>query len=363
VRAAQAQAEAAQGGIGQARAGVEEARAGVAGVATTRGYTEIRSLMNGVVTQRRISPGTLVQPGQTILQVAQINPIRLQANVAEADLKRVCVGSPFIIRDQSGSGKGKTIAARVSSIAPAVDPQTRTGLVEAVVPNADSRFLPGEYVVMEIETGQSRSNLTVPTVAIQQRAGATGETLATQAQSFVWVAEPVEGQTNQFTVRRVEVRTGVSDGATVEVLSGLQEGKRVVTAGYQYLKDGDIVATAGAVLAHSSEAMPPTPDMEETQGVRSNSTVLPAQTASVSVTEQGFVPVNVTLRGGVPARIIFTRKTDATCATAVVFPDFKIKKALPLGKPVVIEFTPKKNSEIVFGCDQDLMLRGKVVAR
>lgn len=66
VRAAQAQADAARGGVGQAQAGIAQAQAGVAAVTTTRGYTQIRSLVDGVVTQRLISPGTLVQPGQGI---------------------------------------------------------------------------------------------------------------------------------------------------------------------------------------------------------------------------------------------------------------------------------------------------------
>jgi plastocyanin domain-containing protein len=87
------------------------------------------------------------------------------------------------------------------------------------------------------------------------------------------------------------------------------------------------------------------------------------QTANVAITEQGFTPANVPLRGKVPARIIFTRKTEATCAKAVVFPDLHIKRELPINKPVVIEFTPEKSGEIVFGCGMDMMLRGKVVVK
>ena len=64
---------------------------------------------------------------------------------------------------------------------------------------------------------------------------------------------------------------------------------------------------------------------------------------------------------GVPTRVTFTRKTDATCGTEVLFPDYNIKKALPLNQAVVVEFTPRKG-EIKFTCGMN-MLQGKVVAQ
>jgi RND family efflux transporter MFP subunit len=370
VRGAQAQAEAARGSMGQAQAGVQQASAAVAAATTLRGYTEIHALVDGVVTQRRISPGTLVQPGQGILQVAQISPIRLQANVAEADLKLVRVGSVVTVRDESGPGKGATLTARVTSVAPAVDPQTRTGLVEAIVPNTDARFLPGEFVSMEIEIGQSRSNLAVPSAAIMRRADDTGSILATQTQTTVWVAEPVPGQANQYTVQQVTVQTGVSDGTMTEIVSGLQEGQRVVVIGYQNLKNGDTVNTANIFMASaektSAPATPPLaatlPSTHHEHSVRSESSgPASSQSATVTLTEDGYHPDSLALRAGVPARITFLRKTDVTCGTEIVLPEYHIQKPLPLNQPVVIEFTPRQG-EMTFTCGMR-MLKGKVVAQ
>ncbi len=348
VRQQKAAADVARSGIGQTQAGVSQAEAGVSQATTTAGYTEIRSLLDGVVTQRLISPGTLVNPGQAILKVAQINPIRLQANVAEADLQRVRAGTLVTVRDRDN--KGKPVMARLTSVAPAVDAQTRTGLVEVIVPNPGRRFLPGEYVVMEIATGESTVPLSVPAAAVQQRATVEA---GGKASSYVWVAEAA--QAGRFTVRPVAVQTGVSDGAQVEIRSGLKPGQRVVTLGYQYLSEGDTVTTSQITLAAAS---PASGDRSTHAGGDGK-----AQSASIAVTENGFEPANVTLKAGAPARLTFTRKTDATCATEVIFPDFNIKKALPLNQPVTVEFTPKKNGAIVFGCGMDMMLRGKVVAR
>ncbi|HXI15747.1 MAG TPA: efflux RND transporter periplasmic adaptor subunit [Chloroflexota bacterium] len=398
VRQMRAAANASRQRIGQAQSAAQGAQAGVSGAAATLSYAQIRSQTDGVVTQRIISPGTLVSPGQAILRVSQISPIRLQANVAEGDLKRIRVGSQVTVRERDNQGgKVKSLMARVTSIAPAVDPQTRTGLVEVIVPNTDRSFLPGEYVVMEIETGQSIGALQVPSVAIQQRTSASGEVISTQPTSYIWMAEPVAGQQGQFTVKQVEVRTGVSNGSTTEILSGLQAGQRVVTAGYQYLKEGAIVATEQTIMASEGtrsggmEGMPgmegsSSPDgtggtdgaaddqaqgggMGDMPGMTQNGAGSAntggaggAQAASIAVTEQGFEPQSVTLKAGTPARVTFTRKTDATCAKEVVFPDFNIKKALPLNEPVTVEFTPKETGTLSYACGMN-MLKGQVVVQ
>ena len=348
ISGARAAAEVARSGIGQAQAGVSQAEAGVSAATTKGGYTEIRSLLDGVVTQRLISPGTLVNPGQAILKVAQIDPIRVQANVAESDLNRMRVGSLVTVRDRDK--QAKAVTARLTSVAPSVDPQSRTGLVEAIISNPNRRFLPGEYVVMEIATGQSRTPLSVPASAVQQRATvATGEKPA----SYVWVAEAA--QSGQLTVRPVTVQTGVSDGTQIEIRSGLKPGQRVVTMGYQNLSEGDVVTAPRSTLAAAS----PTARAGSTPGTGSDDKV---QSAAITVTEKGFEPAIVTLRAGAPAKLTFTRKTDATCATEVVFPDFNIKKELPLNEPVTVEFTPKKTGTLSYACGMN-MLRGQVVVR
>jgi len=137
-----------------------------------------------------------------------------------------------------------------------------------------------------------------------------------------------------------EVGLGRSFGNQVEVLSGLSAGDSVVSAGSFFVRaEAERLGLRPAGGATASPA---------------------AQTAKVSVTEKGFEPDAVQLRAGVPARITFTRTTDKTCATEVVFPSTGIKRALPLNTPVVIEFTPGKTGSIAFVCGMN-MLKGTVV--
>lgn len=245
VRQAEASANAARQRIGQAESGIRQARASLGTATTAESYTAVYSQLDGVVIQRVVSPGTLANPGQTLLRVAQISPIRLQANVAETDLARVRIGAPVRVGGQGD--RQPSISARVTSIAPVVDPAARTGIVEAVVPNRDGRFLPGRYVVMDLSTGRNTSALSVPAEAIRWHTAPSSGVISTQSTPSVWVAEPLDGQAGQYTVTPTKVQVGISNGARTEILSGLQEGQQVVVSGQDSLKSGDTVAAMNAV--------------------------------------------------------------------------------------------------------------------
>jgi RND family efflux transporter MFP subunit len=184
-RAAQAAAQAAVHRIAHTAAGVREAQAMLNTAGVVRDYTEIRSPVDGMITQRLISPGVLVNPGQTILKVSEVRPIRLQANVAESDLANIRVGNRVRVRTMRDPGG--VVDTRVTSIFPAVDPVARTAVVEAIVPNADGRFLPGEYLSMEISTRAKQSALVVPSSAVVWQPKASSDVLATDQAPAVWV--------------------------------------------------------------------------------------------------------------------------------------------------------------------------------
>ena len=85
------------------------------------------------------------------------------------------------------------------------------------------------------------------------------------------------------------------------------------------------------------------------------------QTAAVTVGPGGFSPREVRLEAGVPARLVFTRTTDGTCATEVQVPDLGVPKtALPLDEPVAVTFTPEEAGTYAFTCGMGMM-RGTLV--
>ena len=347
IKQSQADASAARKRIAGAQAQTEQARAAAQSAAATLGYAEIRAQLDGVVTQRLIGPGTLVNPGQSILKIAQINPIRLQANVAESDLARIEVGAPVQVK--SSADAKKSITARVTSIAPAVDPQSRTGLVEVVVDNPDAKFTPGEYVVMQITTGQVFGALTVPSRAIRYRTTPSGGAVSTRNDAYIWVAQPVTG-TDQMTAQRVPVVIKSDNGESAAIVGDVKANARVVVSPAQNLSDGMTIMATNMSAGNGKMTM------------ASDAATAPGkvQKIAIALTEKGYEPATLNLKANVPAQLTFTRKTDATCGTEVQFPDFQIRKKLPLNQPVTIRFTPKKSGTLAFGCGMN-MIRGKLV--
>lgn len=297
LQSAQSDVESAEAGVQGAdhqaqhsRAGIRAAQANLTTSKVMKGYTEVRSRVDGVVTRRQLSPGTLVAAGQTILEVAQIAPIRIQANVPSSDLDRIRKGSRLRVRGGAGAedpgarGEGREtkdewVEARVSSVFPGVDPQARSGIVEALTPNTGGRFHPGQFVTVEITTGDRPAALHVPVAALVWRAGfsSTGQSGAQKA--TVWVAEekaaagptiyycPMhlevrtrkpglcpkckmdlvpEATSGGWRVRRMPVEVGMSDGRVSEIHSGLTKGQRVVVTGLNDLREGDAVVPVAA---------------------------------------------------------------------------------------------------------------------
>lgn len=323
IQTAEAEAAAARQKIAQSAAGVRQAQAGLQGVAAQAGYAEIRAEIDGVVTERTISPGTLVSPGQTILRISQLDPIRLQANVPAADLARMRVGLPVSIARAEGTGGPAT--GKISSVSPAIDPVSRTGVVEVTIPNRDRAFTPGQFLTMSLPLGNQGSQRFIPQAAVQTSVSDGTAVQATGTASFVWVATPVAGQAGRYTVSRRTVELGDRAGDVVAIKAGLEPGTKVVLTGAAGLSEGDTVSEPPSSMDATAPAV-------------------------VSVTENGFEPSSLTIPSGSPHRVTFVRKTNNTCAKQVVFPSLKITRDLPTGASGTLDYACGMN-----------MLKGKVV--
>ena len=79
----------------------------------------------------------------------------------------------------------------------------------------------------------------------------------------------------------------------------------------------------------------------------------------IAVTADGFSPGRIEVASGVEIELVFTRKSDKTCATEIAVPSLKVKKQLPLNEPVSVVLTPTKE-DVTFACGMN-MLKGKLV--
>ena len=274
-RMAEADLVVAAGQADKEAAGADAAQAAAREATIVRGYAQITSPANGVVTERPVAPGMLVQPGTVILKVAELDRVRVQAHVATSDLAGVGPGTPIEIILQGGAIK--SLAARVTSVFPAASDQTRTAVVEAVIPNLGGRLMPGAFVTVRIAKHGVSDRILVPAEAIMSEGGG----------SYVWVAsggasapisyqcekchmiysasdakrnnyhDPMDGgrllpisspssSVRGLTAHRLPVQAGATDGTWTEIVSGdIPAGDQVVTHGQAGLTESAaLVATA-----------------------------------------------------------------------------------------------------------------------
>jgi multidrug efflux pump subunit AcrA (membrane-fusion protein) len=265
---AEADLAVAQGQAAQARAGASAAQAAARESAIVQGYARITSPATGIVTARPVAPGTLVQPGTTILRVAELDRVRVQASVAASDLTSIEVGTPV----QITAGAAQSIAARVTAVFPSANDETRTAVVEAVIPNPGRRLRPGAFVTVRIAAPAALGKLLVPAAAVITSGGASqvwvAQGAAGAAKPAVYQCEKchmtysaVDAAKRHFidpmdggrlvamppaprsgadgTAHQVAVQTGASDGAWTEIMGGgLHPGDQVVTHGQAGLTEG-----------------------------------------------------------------------------------------------------------------------------
>ena len=197
-------------------------------------YTKILAPFDGIVTLRTIDPGDMVYQasspkGKTepLLRVAKLDVIRVKTYVPERDAIWVDIGDPATITFEALAGRAfKAPVARVSG---ALDPATRTMLVEIDLKNDDRAILPGSYGQARIALARHEHALALPTGAVQFAADG--------AQVFVIAND---------TVSRKNVVVGLTDAQWLEITSGVAETDRVVaSASTAGLADGARVRVLG----------------------------------------------------------------------------------------------------------------------
>jgi RND family efflux transporter MFP subunit len=184
---------------------------------------ELRSPISGVVTDRRFDAGDMYTAGG-ILTVMQINPLKITMNVSEQYFPQVKRGmganiSVDLFADRVFSGS-------VSLISPAIDPATRTFMVEVTIPNAGATLRPGMYCRATLRLGEQQG-IMLSDLAVQKQIGT--------AERFVYVIK------DNVAERRV-VTIGRQVDGKYNILTGLQAGEQVVVSGASRLQNGTAVS-------------------------------------------------------------------------------------------------------------------------
>ena len=290
--------------------------------------------LTGIVTARKANVGLVVDPGSELFTVASVSPVWVIADVQEADLSKVRVGGAATV--VADAFPDRRINGKVSYISPDLRSETRTGQVRVEVPNpgGDLRF--GMFVNVELVTPHASAAVTVPAEAVQ----------TIGARHFVYVAPA--GETGEYVER--EVTVGTREGDAVEILHGVEAGDQVVTKGSFLVR-----------AERERLGLRPPDASARSQGPASASETAP-RIVKVTVVESGFEPSRVPAAPGSRVTLEFTRLVELSCATEVVVPSQKIRKALPLNTPVQVEILVPPSGDIAFACGMN-MHKGAVVVQ
>ncbi len=201
------QFEQAQAAFRAASARLTGAREALKEAEIYRGYTVIRSPVNGYVVEKDMEVGDMTSPGRPILVLQEGGPLQLEAAVREGLAGTIDLGDSLQVKVDA---IGKTFTGVVEEKVPVADPRSRSFLVKVSLPQTPG-LRSGMFGRLYLPTGWV-TPLTVPKQAIQQIG---------QLQQ-VWVVSEKEAPQKRY------VRTGTVYEDRVEVLSGLDEGERVL---------------------------------------------------------------------------------------------------------------------------------------
>jgi cobalt-zinc-cadmium efflux system membrane fusion protein len=175
--------------------------------------------VGGEVVERLVGPGQLLQAGATqIFTISNTNTVWVLVNVYQSDLPYVRSGDSVEINTDSYP---EMFHGKISYIAPALDPTTRTLQARIVTDNLGKKLKKDMYVTAEVSAGSIPNAITVPDTAVLRD---------TENQPFVYV----QTNANQFARRLVSV--GQSSKGRIQITNGLKEGEKVVGEGSLFLQ-------------------------------------------------------------------------------------------------------------------------------
>jgi len=198
--------------VKQAQVNLQTLRDQLANATVTAPISGFISQVNGAVGQ--------MAGQQPVVTIVQTNPLLVKANLSEADVTKVKVGTPVKVRVQT---TGQELEAKVTAVSPVMDASLKAYPVEITIPNPNNELKSDMVVTVTFpqKLEDKSASLVVSRQAVFEKGG----------KQYVY---KLEGDV----AKQVEVTTGEGTSDEIEIVSGLQEGDTVVVRGQTLLHDG-----------------------------------------------------------------------------------------------------------------------------
>lgn len=218
---AEKQLDAAKSVVQSKRSAVRAAQERFTAAKTTQSYLRITAPFDGTITDRYVHPGVMVPAGGhlPLLKLQQVSHLRLTVPVPETYVGHIVrgVSVPF----HTAAQPGKNYSAKISRIASALDPQSRTMMVELDAYNKDGTLAPGMYPTVDWPVSSAQPQLVVPSTSV----------VTTTERTFVITS--LNGKAHW-----VDVRKGPVLGDQVAVRGAIKPGEKVIKRASDEIREG-----------------------------------------------------------------------------------------------------------------------------
>ena len=202
-----------------ARGQLTSAKGKYEGAQAQLSYSEIRSPLNGVVTDRPLYPGEMATAGTPLITVMDLSQVIAKAHIPQDQAALLKVGDSASLNSPDVSGP---VNGKVSVVSPALDPNSTTVEIWVQAPNPSQQLKPGTSVKLTIVARSIPDALVIPASAL----------LTTPEGATTVMVLGSDGRAHQHTVK-----AGVRQDQEVQVTDGLKPGDTVITAGAYGLPD------------------------------------------------------------------------------------------------------------------------------
>ena len=229
--------QAQEGALDVAQANIKAEQAQLSVLRQQKAYQSVVAPFDGVITQRNIDIGSLVQADATsgtfMFTIMHSDVIRIQLYVPQDEAFGLSPGVAAVVRVPEIPGR--SFPGTVTRIATALQPGTRTLLTEIDVPNSDQALTPGIYCTVELQIPRKTPSLIVPSEAI------------------IFNREGLSVAVIENGVAHIRKITEVRDlGTVVEVSEGVKDGDQVILNPPVDLTDGHKVTIRNTLPAQTS---------------------------------------------------------------------------------------------------------------
>ncbi|KQY27654.1 transporter [Caulobacter sp. Root487D2Y] len=216
--------------VDDAESAVRSAGAAYNSAAFDRRWAQLVSPASGVVLERKAQAGEVVQPGQAVVSIADLNsPLVLRVPLPDRDVAGIGVGAPVEVTVDALPGQ--ILAGRVTRVGQSADARTGAVTVEIEVaarPELRSGQIATARLASRVAATTNAGFARIPAEAVLEASGGKAAVLR------------LDGAKGEMRARRTPVQFGGFDGDDA-LVAGLPDGARVITAGAGFVSDGDRV--------------------------------------------------------------------------------------------------------------------------